>query len=274
MATYAIGDLQGCYRELRRLLDHVRFSDADRLWLCGDLVNRGPQSLEVLRFVRSLGERATVVLGNHDLHLLAVAWRGEKKNRKDTLDGILTAPDRDELLHWLRHQPLFHHDAECGYAMAHAGVPPAWTLEQAGDYAAEVETVLRARDEALLRDYFGHMYGNEPARWDDSLDGWPRLRLITNYLTRMRFCDADSTLELTTKTGPQAPPPGFAPWYSLTGRRDPGTRLLFGHWASLEGRASAAGVYALDTGCVWGGPLTALRLEDQARFCVESPGYA
>ena len=271
MATYALGDLQGCYRELCQLLEKVGFSDGDRLWLCGDLVNRGPHSLETLRLVKSLGERARVVLGNHDLHLLAVAWQGEKKSRKDTLDAILTAADRDELLGWLARQPLLHHDPELGYAMVHAGLPPIWTLPQALDYAGEVEAVLRG---PRARAFFEHMYGNEPNRWDETLTGWGRLRLITNYLTRIRFCDARGTLELKTKGGIEAPPSGFAPWYSFPERKSADTPILFGHWASLEGCADATNVFALDTGCVWGGRLTALRLEDRAWFSVPSPGYA
>lgn len=271
MATYAIGDPQGCYRELCQLLEKVGFGASDRLWVCGDLVNRGPQSLETLRLVKSLGERARVVLGNHDLHLLAVAWRGEKKNRKDTLDPILAADDRDELLEWLRHRPLLHHDAELGYAMVHAGLPPMWTLPEALRHAGEVEAVLRGPE---VKHFFEHMYGNEPNHWDEALTGWGRLRLITNYLTRMRFCDARGTLELETKEGVAAAPSGFAPWYSFPGRRNADTPIVFGHWASLEGRADALGVFALDTGCVWGGRLTAMRLEDRTWFSVQSPGYA
>jgi len=270
MATYAVGDIQGCYRELRRLLERVGFSDSDQLWLSGDLVNRGPESLATLRFVRALGARAITVLGNHDLHLLAVA-HGGRPSRNDTLDEVLAAPDRDELLHWLAQQPLLHRDRRLGYALVHAGIPPNWKLKHAEDYAAEVAAVL-CSDQAAA--FYAAMYGNSPARWDPDLSGLERLRLITNYLTRMRFCAADGTLELVTKTAANQPPAGYRAWFEHPQRKSPGKRILFGHWASLAGHCATPNCYALDTGCIWGGALTALRLEDGQRFSVSSPGYA
>ncbi|MEH6823863.1 MAG: symmetrical bis(5'-nucleosyl)-tetraphosphatase [Motiliproteus sp.] len=270
MATYAVGDLQGCLNELKALLALVNFSTQDQLWIAGDLVNRGPQSLATLRFVKDLGDQARVVLGNHDLHLLAVAFEKRKANRKDTFEAILNAPDRDELMHWLRHQPLLHHDSAKGYVMVHAGIPPIWSLSKAIACAREVEAVLQSPQAG---EFFAQMYGNEPSRWKDSLDGWDRYRMITNYLTRMRFCNARGKLELDTKTGPQNPPPGYAPWFSFSDRLTSQHRLLFGHWASLEGQADTPNVYPLDTGCVWGGPLTALRLEDKRYFSVPNGSH-
>ncbi|MFT6914380.1 MAG: bis(5'-nucleosyl)-tetraphosphatase (symmetrical) [Motiliproteus sp.] len=271
MATYAVGDLQGCLDELKALLAKVNFGAEDQLWLAGDLVNRGPQSLETLRFVKDLGNQARAVLGNHDLHLLAVAFGTRKATRKDTFDAILQAPDRDELLQWLRHLPLLHQDTAKGYLMVHAGIPPIWSLDQATDYAREVEAVLQS---PLACEFFSNMYGNEPSRWKDSLDGWPRLRLITNYFTRMRFCNAKGKLELDTKTGLQNTPAGYAPWFSFSNRLTAAQRILFGHWAALEGRADAPNIYPLDTGCVWGGRLTALRLEDETYFSVPCSSHS
>ncbi|WP_210395649.1 symmetrical bis(5'-nucleosyl)-tetraphosphatase [Motiliproteus sediminis] len=270
MATYAIGDIQGCYRELCQLLDQIGFGDQDQLWLTGDLVNRGPDSLYTLRFVRELGARAVTVLGNHDLHLLAVA-HGQRAGSKDTLDEILHAPDRDELLHWLAQQPLLHRDRELGYAMVHAGIPPTWKLKHAERHAREVETVIRSEQAPA---FYTAMYGNTPACWSDDLAGFDRLRLITNYLTRMRFCRADGTLELKTKTNADQPPVGYRAWFEHPGRKSPNKRLIFGHWASLEGHCATPNCFALDTGCVWGGSLTALRLQDGTRFAVPSSGYA
>ena len=201
MSTYVIGDVQGCLRELEALLRLVDFDEGrDRLWFTGDLVNRGPDSLGVLRFVRGLGDAATVVLGNHDLHLLACAAGVRPPHRKDTLSAVFEAPDREELLHWLRHRSLLHFDADSGYLMVHAGLPPQWTAAQARQYAAELEGVLRADDNGT---FFSHMYGNEPTRWSDSLAGMDRLRFITNCLTRLRYCDADG--ELSAEANPGTP---------------------------------------------------------------------
>jgi len=264
MTTYAIGDVQGCFQPLRQLLDKLRFDPAvDRLWFAGDLVNRGPESLEVLRFVCGLGARAVTVLGNHDLHLLAVAEGVRKPMRKDSLSAILAAPDRDRLLDWLRRQPLAYRESGFPHVMVHAGIPPQWSIEDTLARAREVEAVLQGPG---LRDFLHHMYGNQPDTWDDALEGFERLRLITNYLTRMRFCAADGKLDLDNKSPPEDANRGFAPWYTHAARRGAGAPVLFGHWAALEGRLVGPEAYALDTGCVWGNRLRALRLEDGTLF--------
>lgn len=262
MAVYAIGDIQGCFDELQAALESVHFDPSlDRIWLVGDLVNRGPKSLQTLRFVRSLGEQAISVLGNHDLHLLALASGNLRKAGKDTLDAVLNAPDRDELLHWLRQRPLIHHDPALGFAMVHAGLPPHWTIEQASARAREVESVLRSTDHP---EYFDEMYGNKPDRWSDQLDGMDRLRFITNCFTRLRFCSADGVLALKEKgpPGTQARPETL-PWFEHPGRASRDTRIVFGHWSTLGYRA-AHNVWALDSGCLWGGQLTLLRLDSAA----------
>lgn len=258
MAVYAIGDIQGCYDELRALLDGLRFDPAhDRLWFVGDLVNRGPASLEVLRFVRGLGTAATVVLGNHDLHLLALA-SGQRAAHKDpTLEPVLRAPDREPLLDWLRHQPLLHTDRALGFTMLHAGLPPSWTLEDAQALAAEVEAVLRSPQHPA---FFAEMYGNKPKRWDAALQGMDRLRFITNCLTRLRFCDAEGRLALKEKGPPGSEKAGLMPWYTVPGRASRGERLLFGHWSTL-GYLRGPNVWGLDSGCLWGGDMTALRID-------------
>ncbi len=258
MAVYAIGDIQGCFRELQHLLDYLHFDPTqDRLWFAGDLVNRGLHSLETLRFVRNLGDAALTVLGNHDLHLLAAADNPARIKARDTLNPILDAPDREELLDWLRHQPLLHHDATLGFTLVHAGLPPQWDLAQAQACAREVETVLRSADHA---DYFAHMYGDGPERWSEELSGWERLRFITNCLTRLRYCDSDGRTALTFKGAPGSQPAGFMPWFSLPQRRSRDLNILFGHWSTL-GLRDETGIYPLDTGCLWGGQLTALRLD-------------
>ena len=262
MATYAIGDIQGCYRELMTLLDRIAFGADDLLWLTGDLVNRGPDSLQVLRFVHQLGEQVQTVLGNHDLHLLAVHYGFASCKRKDTLEPILQAPDRDQLLAWLQRQPLLIDDQERGYAMCPPGIPPQWSLKQARQYAGEVEQVLNS---TLASEYFRHMYGNHPDTWHDEVKSWERLRLITNYLTRMRFVRADGKLDFSAKGGRDTCPEGFAPWFDLPRERPLKRTLLFGHWAAL-GSTGLEQIIALDTGCIWGNQLTALRLEDGAIF--------
>lgn len=263
MAVYAIGDVQGCFRELQLLLTKLRFDPArDRLWFAGDLVNRGLQSLETLRFVRNLGAAAITVLGNHDLHLLAAAARAGKLKPKDTLRPILDAPDREELLDWLRRRPVLHHDAEMGYTLIHAGLPPQWELDQARACAHEVESVLRGPDHA---EFFEQMYGDEPTFWTDELTGWERLRFITNCLTRLRYCDAEGRVALAHKGAPGSQPVGLYPWFELPHRRSRELKILFGHWSTL-GERSSPGVYPLDTGCLWGGQLTALRLDGAPRW--------
>lgn len=264
MATYAIGDIQGCYDALQCLLEKIAFNpELDRLWLVGDLINRGPDSLATLRFLYSIRDSVEFVLGNHDLHFLAVAYGLRKKSQSDTLDTLLAAPDRQLLMDWLIQGKLLHSDEKLGYTMVHAGIPPMWSLHQAQAHAREVEAVLQSR---YCRDFFANMYGNSPNRWKNKLIGMERLRMITNYFTRMRFCTDDGLLELQTKESMAAAPLGFAPWFTHTERKTRDDKIIFGHWAALEGKANWPNIYALDTGCVWGGALTALRLEDEQKF--------
>lgn len=266
MATYAVGDLQGCLQPLKCLLREVAFVPGrDTLWVCGDLVNRGPQSLETLRFLYEMQDSVIAVLGNHDLHLLAVAWseNQRKPKPKDTIQGILAAPDREQLLGWLRQLALLHHDPKLGYAMVHAGIPPIWSLSEALAHSREMEAVLQGEQ---FETFLAHMYGNTPDRWDDKLAGPDRWRMITNYFTRMRFCSADGRLELHCKQGPDHAPAGFAPWFRHPGPALESTKLVFGHWASLEGKADHPNAFALDTGCVWGRQLSMLCLETQAMY--------
>lgn len=266
MATYAIGDIQGCYQAFRQLLNDIGFDpQRDHLWLAGDLVNRGAGSLEVLRYVADLGDKVKVVLGNHDFHLLAVARGLRKTRRSDTLDKLLKASDAAELIDWLGRQPLLHHDPELNFVMTHAGIPPIWSLAKAQALAAEVEMEMRSvRQHTLLK----HLFSNKPRCWNDDLAGQERYRCVVNYLTRMRFCKPDGTLDLETKSEAGSAPKGYAPWFSYPGLVLAETRLLFGHWAALSGHTGVTGVHALDTGCVWGQYLTALRLEDQQVFRV------
>jgi bis(5'-nucleosyl)-tetraphosphatase (symmetrical) len=264
MATYAIGDVQGCFDELQALLERVGFNrQHDRLWLVGDLVNRGPKSLEVLRFVKELGDRAVVVLGNHDLHLVTQHEGYERKRKDDTFTDVLEAPDAKELVDWLRTRPLMH--VEGGWAMVHAGLLPGWSVSKAFSLGKEVQAALNSGN---YRDFLANMYGSKPERWADSLSGWDRLRVIVNAMTRMRFCRADGTMEFKA-TGKNAPA-GFSPWHEV--RNGAGERIVFGHW-STAGLQLNERIAGLDTGCVWGGPLTALRLEDRWLVQVPSPGY-
>ena len=269
MSTYAIGDIQGCYTELQRLLEHINFDPAsDTLWFVGDLVNRGPDSLAVLRFVKSLGKQAISVLGNHDLHTLAVAHGHLKYHRNDNIDDVLHAEDCDELMHWLRHLPLLHHDAELDFTMLHAGLPPQWNLATAQACAREVEAVLQGPDYVH---FLEHMYGNEPASWDESLEGIERLRFITNCFSRLRYCDPQGKLALEEKGKPGKQPAGLLPWFDVPDRKSIDIRIVFGHWSTL-GTVESDTVYAIDTGCLWGGTLTALRLEDCHAFSIDCPG--
>lgn len=255
MSVYAISDVQGCYDALRALLDKLRFDpDKDRLWFAGDLVNRGPQSLETLRYVKSLGDSAITVLGNHDLHLLAVD-AGIKKKATD-LKEILAAPDRRELIDWLRQQPLLHHDPSLGYTLVHAGISPQWDLATAQACARELETVLRGED---YREFLKVMYGDGPRKWRWWLFGERRLRYICNCFTRIRFCTRDGKLALKEKGAPGTQPKQYVPWFDVPKRASKDLRLVFGHWSTL-GAFHSPGIYALDTGCVWGGALTALEL--------------
>jgi len=265
MAIFAIGDIQGCHSELARLLDRINFDPSeDKLWFAGDIVNRGPESLSCLRFVRSMSKHAVCVLGNHDMHLLAMAKQdGKGLKPKDTLTEILDAPDSGELLDWLRHQPFLHRDEELGYTMVHAGLPPQWTMAQAQACAMELESVLQGPD---YGDFLSVMYGNQPDLWEDSLSGHERMRFIINAFTRMRFVDEAGRLDLDTKCAPGEQPKGLFPWFSHPDRQSADEHILFGHW-STAGQTNQANysehkVYALDTGCVWGGKLTAFRLDD------------
>jgi bis(5'-nucleosyl)-tetraphosphatase (symmetrical) len=266
MATYAVGDIQGCLSELKELLNIINFSQNDTLWCVGDLINRGPESLETLRFLQSLGDQCIAVLGNHDLHLLACRYGARKPTKKDTFDEILTADDLDELVEWLRFRPLLHVDTELGFCMAHAGIPPVWDIDQAQAYSREVETVLQSDNP---RPFFANMYGNQPDCWSPYLRGFERLRVITNYFTRMRFCTADGKLEFDSKESPDSAPPGFQPWYSHTNHPCKDQRVLFGHWAALMGATHSEAFIGLDTGCVWGGYLTALCLDDGEMYCSD-----
>lgn len=267
MATYAIGDVQGCYDPLQKLLEHIGFDPSvDTLWFTGDLVNRGPQSLNTLRFVKDLGTNQITVLGNHDLHLLAVAFGTQTVKEGDTINDILEASDREELIQWLLHLPLLHYDDKLQFVLVHAGLSPAWNLTTAKILSSEVEQVLQSEH---VKEFFQHMYGNQPDHWSDDLQGWERLRCITNYLTRMRFCHTDGRLELHTKgkLGEQAN--DLVPWFQVPNRINANLKIIFGHWAALTGATHTPNVFALDTGCVWGNCLTAMRLEDEKRFSVE-----
>jgi bis(5'-nucleosyl)-tetraphosphatase (symmetrical) len=268
VSTYAIGDLQGCLGAFERLLKQVNFTAGkDQLLLAGDLVARGPDSLGTLRKVYALRDHVRCVLGNHDLHLLAVAHGCAPLKKKDRdLQAILDAPDRDVLLGWLRQQPLMIDIPQFDAVMAHAGIPPLWTLDQARSRAREVEAVLHGDQCEQL---FDNMYGNEPAGWSDHLRGATRLRVITNHFTRMRFINEAGELELQTKGEADAPPAGYFPWFDHPQRIHTSTRILFGHWAALAGDVAIDGIEALDSGCVWDGFLTAFRLEDQQRFLCD-----
>lgn len=263
MAIYAVGDIQGCGDEFETLLERLRFDERrDVLWLTGDLVNRGPRSLDVLRLVKGLGAAAITVLGNHDLHLLAAALTpGEQLKPGDTLGSIFTAADRDELLDWLRARPLLHHDAALGYTMIHAGLPPQWDLATAQGCARELEQALR--DDARCTQLFAHMYGDRPDRWSDQLSGVERLRFITNCFTRLRFCRADGTLELKFKGKIETAPDDLFPWFRAPQRRSRDLRIVCGHWSAL-GYYEGEGVLSIDTGCVWGERLCAVRLDRRA----------
>ena len=273
MTRYAIGDVQGCHDELRNLIERVGFSaDRDQLWFVGDLVNRGPESLKVLRYVRALGDNAVVVLGNHDLHLLAVAYGARRHRKSDTFDDVLSAPDRDALLEWLITRPLAHAHSSVEQRtdlMVHAGLVPQWTVGMTLELAREVETSLRHDPVSL----FEKMYGDEPDRWSDELTGIDRLRFTINVLTRMRVCTADGRVDLKLKGKPLPEDAPYQPWFDATTRRSRDARILFGHWSAL-GFVNKSGVVGLDSGCVWGGPLTAFDLDvERAPVSVPCAGY-
>jgi bis(5'-nucleosyl)-tetraphosphatase (symmetrical) len=268
MPTYAIGDVQGCFDELLDLLEVFRFDRAkDRLWFVGDLVNRGPASLATLRFVRDLGERALVVLGNHDLHLLALAEGCATGRKDDTLEEILAAPDRDDLLDWLRRRPMMHMAG--AHTVVHAGLLPQWDVSKARSLAEEVETELRLRH----RKFLASLYGSRPDRWAEDLRGIDRLRVIVNAMTRLRFCTAQGVMEFETKGEVTQAPNGYLPWFDVPGRKSADAVVICGHWSAL-GLRLAPNLLALDSGCVWGGQLSAVRLEDRRLYQVPCGGDA
>lgn len=269
MATYAIGDIQGCFSALKLLLAEIQFNPKrDQLWLVGDLVNRGPDSAAVLRWAMDLGERVITVLGNHDLHLLAVAAGHERARRGDTLDEILTAPDRDAMLDWLRRQRMIY--AADDWLLVHAGLLPEWTVAQALSLGKEVEAALRADD---YRDFLRQLYGNQPDHWDEAYTGIERLRVITNAMTRLRVCHSDGRMDFDFKGEPSARPKNTLPWYELAQRRSVEANIVFGHWSALGLNVGGRHV-ALDTGCLWGGQLSALRLHDRQVFQVPCAAQA
>jgi bis(5'-nucleosyl)-tetraphosphatase (symmetrical) len=268
MATYAIGDVQGCYLEFCDLLEKVHFDPTqDCLWLLGDLVNRGPDSLGVVRLVRSLGDSAKTVLGNHDLHFLAIHIGGHTLTRNDTFVDLLHAEEVDDIASWYCEQPFLVRDDALGFAMTHAGIPHIWNVDEAQALAGEVEEVIRGKGRVA---YFEKMYGNKPDCWDASLKGMDRWRAITNYLTRMRLVDKKGRMDFAHKGGLHEAPPEWIPWYEIR-RRDPlALKLLFGHWAAIEGHTGRDEIIALDTGCVWGRELSALCLETGELVAVPS----
>ena len=263
MATYAIGDIQGCFDELQALLARLKLSSRDQLWFVGDLVNRGPKSLDVLRFVRDLGKRAVVVLGNHDLHLVTQHEGFTKPRKDDTFTDVMDAPDRRELVDWLRTRPMMHVHGD--YAMVHAGLVPQWPVQKALELAQEVERALAAPN---YREFLANMYGSKPEQWSDDLKGWDRLRVIVNAMTRMRFCTPEGRMDFQTK-GAKAPK-GYRAWFDLRPKEK--QKLVCGHWSAL-GLKVTERLAALDSGCVWGGKLTALRLEDRKLFAVPCRAY-
>lgn len=265
MSTYVIGDVQGCFEPLQQLLTHIVFNpNKDTLWFTGDLVNRGPHSVEVLRFVKQLGPKHGTVLGNHDLHLIALAYgRQPITSSDDTLTNILNAEDKNELIDWLRHQPLLH--SLQGFNLVHAGLAASWDITTAQQLASEVEKVLRSD---TPEQFLQHMYGNTPDQWRDDLQGSDRLRCITNHFTRLRLCYPDGRMDFDYKGPLMAKPEDLIPWFDVPLRANQKNKIVFGHWAALAGVTDRGNVYALDTGCVWGNTLTAMRLEDGERFSV------
>jgi bis(5'-nucleosyl)-tetraphosphatase (symmetrical) len=261
MATYAIGDVQGCYDELKTLLTQINFnSDSDQLWFCGDLVNRGPKSLKTLRFIRSLEDNAITVLGNHDLHLLATAYDHRKPGKKDTLDAILQADDCFDLLDWLRQQHLAFHNEDNNITMLHAGIHPDWSIAKTLQLANEIEQLLQSDNHI---NFYKHMYGDKPLVWSDDLSGWSRYRFITNTLTRLRYCDKHGKPALNAKGPPGTQPEHLLPWYEIPNRQSQYDDIIFGHWSTLPhaGLSSINNAYAIDSGCLWGGLLTAMRID-------------
>ena len=272
MSTYAIGDIQGCYTELQNLLNEINFNEKnDQLWFAGDLVNRGPKSLQTLRFIKSLGVSAKIVLGNHDLHLIAASKNIRPISNKDTIKEILTADDADELINWLKSRPLLLTDTDLGFTMVHAGIAPQWTLDTAKNFAKECESILQNEK---IDDFLMHMYGDTPNIWSDSIEGYARQRFIINCFTRIRFCTIDGTLDLDIKVAPGSQKKSLIPWYALPNRKTIDNKIIFGHWSTIhfgvENNFKKYNVYPVDTGCLWGGQLTAMRLDDEKIFSVTS----
>lgn len=274
--TYAIGDIQGCHDELQELLNLIEFDpDQDRLWLTGDLVSRGPKSLEVLRYIKSLQDAAVCVLGNHDLHLLAAAAGIEKHHLDASLKAVIKAEDGGELLDWLRHRPMLHREKRANWPhewlLVHAGLAPQWTLDEATTLAREVENTLREDNHV---EFFQQMYGDQPDRWQNSLEGYDRLRFITNCMTRMRYCGPEGELLLKEKGSPGSQPAHAIPWFEHPRRKNADAGILFGHWSTLNQVVrSKARAYGLDGGCVWGGKLIALRIEDMSLTFLPCEGH-
>lgn len=268
MSIYAIGDIQGCFDDLLRLLDTISFNEnTDQLWFAGDLVNRGPKSLETLRFVKSLGNSAITVLGNHDMHLLAESCNQKTPTKRSCLSLVLEASDRDELINWLRHRPLFHHNED--FCLVHAGVPPQWNLAKTKKMAIIAEQALRSPNYA---DFLRQMYGNKPNIWSPALKGVSRLRFIINCFTRMRFCDAQGRLDFANSGAIGSQTKGLMPWFEVPNRRNADMCIIFGHWSTL-GFYEGPNCYGIDTGCIWGGQLTALKLGEKVqRISIDCQG--
>lgn len=269
MATYAIGDLHGCYDQLQDLLQKIKFNpNKDKLWFTGDLINGGPKPVEVLQFIKSLGKNAVCILGNHDLVLLGVAAEklASPKDRDIGFDPILKHPKSAELIAWLKTLPFVHYDPQFNALLVHAGVLPNWNLQQILTYNKELELALH---QAHNSEFFEKMFGNQPDTWDDKLEGWDRLRFFMNCFTRMRFCNASGKLELHAKGNLTEAPDGYASWFRIANRKTKDIKIIFGHWAALKGEVRDENVYAIDSGCVWGNNLTALRLDDWQKFSVK-----
>jgi bis(5'-nucleosyl)-tetraphosphatase (symmetrical) len=270
MATYVIGDVQGCYQPLQDLLEIIQFSpNTDTLWFCGDLINRGPDSLACLRFIKNLGSRALTVLGNHDLTLLVIAHGFLRPKAQDTFEPILKAKDKLDLINWLTTQPLLHHAPEHGVTLVHAGIYPLWTLSEAKIYAHEAELALQ--DKTKNKELFKNLFGNHPNCWSTGLPYLDRLRFIINSFTRMRVLTPDGKMNFSFKGPANKTPNGCFPWYKLSPLAAKETKIIFGHWAALNGLCDSNDVLAIDTGCVWGNQLTAVCLETNQHFSVGCP---
>ena len=272
MSTYAIGDIQGCYSELQNLLNEINFDERrDELWFAGDLVNKGPKSLQTLRFIKALGVNAKITLGNHDLHLLAVAKNIQPLLKKDTIQEILAADDVKELIDWLKSRPLLITDDNLNFTMVHAGLPPQWSLENAKEFSKECELILQGEK---INKLLAEMYGDTPNIWVNSLQDYAKQRFIINCFTRIRFCNSDGMLDFDTKVAPGKQNTSLIPWYSLPNRKTKDNKIIFGHWSTVhignEKNFKQYNVYPIDTGCLWGGRLTAMRLEDEKVFSVPS----